>query len=88
MPDQQRDVALKRAWLQERIDAFQRQVANILQSALMVEMTPGMAPWEEKPILAQNLMESVKKMEIMRALHLPKSMIKYNYSEIILPMAV
>ena len=33
MPDQQRDVALKRAWLQERIDAFQRQVANILQSA-------------------------------------------------------
>ena len=32
-PDQQRDIALKRAQLQERIDAFQRQVANILQSA-------------------------------------------------------
>ena len=32
-PDQQRDIALKWAWLQEKIDAFQRQVANILWSA-------------------------------------------------------
>ena len=32
-PDQQRDIALKRARLQERIDAFQRQAANILRSA-------------------------------------------------------
>src|ERR1700761_5529445 len=32
-PDQQRDIALKRARLQDRIDAFQRQAANILQSA-------------------------------------------------------
>ena len=32
-PDQQWDIALKRAWLQERIDAFERQAANILQAA-------------------------------------------------------
>ena len=32
-PDQQRDIALKRARLQERIDAFERQAANILQAA-------------------------------------------------------
>ena len=32
-PDQQRDIALKRAQLQERIEAFKRQAANILQAA-------------------------------------------------------
>jgi hypothetical protein len=32
-PDQQRDIALKRARLQERVDAFQKQAANILQAA-------------------------------------------------------
>ena len=32
-PDQQRDIALKWARLQERIDAFKRQAANILQAA-------------------------------------------------------
>ncbi|KAI9432452.1 hypothetical protein H4582DRAFT_1821080 [Lactarius indigo] len=30
-PDQQRDITLKRARLQERVDAFQKQAANILQ---------------------------------------------------------
>ena len=32
-PDQQRDIALKQAQLQERADAFQKQAANILQTA-------------------------------------------------------
>jgi hypothetical protein len=32
-PDQQRDIALKRARLQERVDTFQKQAANILQAA-------------------------------------------------------
>jgi hypothetical protein len=31
-PDQQRDVALKRARLQDRVDTFQKQAANILQA--------------------------------------------------------
>ena len=32
MPDQQMDIAVKRAWLQERVDTFQKQAANILQA--------------------------------------------------------
>jgi hypothetical protein len=32
-PDQQRDIASKRARLQERVDTFQKQAANILQAA-------------------------------------------------------
>ena len=32
-PDQQRDITLKQAQLQERVDAFQKQAANILQAA-------------------------------------------------------
>ena len=31
--DQQREIALKQAQLQERVDAFQKQAANILQTA-------------------------------------------------------
>ena len=33
MPDQQRDITVKQACLQERVDAFQKQVANIFQAA-------------------------------------------------------
>jgi hypothetical protein len=32
-PDQQRDITVKWAHLQERVDAFQKQVANIFQAA-------------------------------------------------------
>ncbi|KAH9069437.1 hypothetical protein EDB83DRAFT_2314461 [Lactarius deliciosus] len=32
-PDQQRDITLKRAWLQERIDTFQKQTANFIHAS-------------------------------------------------------
>jgi hypothetical protein len=32
MPDQQRDIALKRSWLQEKVDTFQKQAASVLNT--------------------------------------------------------
>ena len=55
---------------------------------LMVKIMPEMALWEEKPTLAQNSMESVKRKMMRSTLYLPKSMIKHLYLEIALPMAM
>ncbi|KAH9023726.1 hypothetical protein EDB85DRAFT_1894666 [Lactarius pseudohatsudake] len=45
-PDQQRDIALKRARLQERVDAFQKQAANILQAS----PDSGDDSWDNTPL--------------------------------------
>ncbi|KAH9011246.1 hypothetical protein EDB84DRAFT_1445273, partial [Lactarius hengduanensis] len=45
-PDQQRDIALKRARLQERLDAFQKQAANILQAS----HDSGDDSWDNTPL--------------------------------------
>ncbi|KAH9048382.1 hypothetical protein EDB84DRAFT_1434385 [Lactarius hengduanensis] len=74
-PDQQRDIALKRARLQERVDAFQKQAANILQAS------------PTRKISASNLMALVKEMTMMSALRLPKKMMNCKYQEITLLMA-
>ena len=86
-PDQQRDIALKQARLQEKIDAFQRQAANILRSA----SDDGDDSWDgtgRETYLGTEFDGIGEKKKIMRGLHLPKSTIKCNYSEIVLPMAV
>ncbi|KAH9168196.1 hypothetical protein EDB89DRAFT_1909473 [Lactarius sanguifluus] len=46
MPDQQRDIALKCAWLQERVDTFQKQAANILQAS----HDSGDDSWDNTPL--------------------------------------
>jgi hypothetical protein len=45
-PDQQRDIALKRARLQERVDAYQKQAANILQAS----PDSGDDSWDDTPL--------------------------------------
>ncbi|KAH9172098.1 hypothetical protein EDB89DRAFT_1906381 [Lactarius sanguifluus] len=46
MPDQQRDIALKCAWLQERVVEFQKQAANILQAS----PNSGDDSWDNTPL--------------------------------------
>ncbi|KAI9447428.1 hypothetical protein H4582DRAFT_2051188 [Lactarius indigo] len=45
-PDQQRDIALKRARLQERVDTFQKQAANILRAS----PDSGGDSWDNTPL--------------------------------------
>ena len=86
-PDQQRDVTLKRTWLQDRVDAVQKQAANILQAASEGEDNSWDNALDRETYAGIEVDGIGEGEDMMSTLHSPKNAIKRRHPEIVLLMA-
>jgi hypothetical protein len=72
-PDQQRDITLKRARLQDRVDTFQKQAANFIHAV----SDSGDDSWEDTSAREVDIgmeFDGSMKMTMMSVLHPPQDM--------------